>query len=82
MSKKNLFHSNPNPNIPTLDPQVANQLLNNVLAVCDQAPHTVPVETLHAIPAVKTTSFRIGQIISIFVFIFLLLLPLCLLLRL
>ena len=37
-----------NAEIPTLDTQTANQLLNNVFNACDMDPSSIPVEVLES----------------------------------
>ena len=75
MATTNNSNSGSDIKIPELDPQAANQLLNNVLAVCDKAPNVIPIDTISSVSYIKTTSFRIGRLISIFMLIFLLFLP-------
>lgn len=65
-----------NTNIPELDTQTANQLLNNVFAACDMEPSVVPVEVLESWGNYKRHGFDFGRTVShIFLFI-LILLPL------
>ncbi len=66
-----------NNSIPELNPEAANQLLNNVFLLCEQTPNTIPIDHMAPVTSTKTTSFKIGQILSIVFFIIILLLPLC-----
>ena len=42
--------------IPELDTQTANQLLDNVFAACDMEPSVVPVEVLESWEIIKSTA--------------------------
>lgn len=62
--------------IPSLDAQTANQLLNNVFTACDMTPSVIPVETLEFWGNYKKSSFNLGRFIAYIFTILLLLLPL------
>ena len=62
--------------IPTLDAQTANQLLNNVFTACDMTPSVIPVETLESWGNYKKPSFNLGRFIAYVFTILLVLLPL------
>lgn len=65
-----------NTNIPPLDTQTANQLLNNVFTACDMTPSVIPVEVLESWGNYKKPAFNIGRFISYFFLIILVLTPL------
>lgn len=70
-------NTNTNPErIPELDPETANQLLNNIFAECEVVPNAIPLETLESWGNYKKTEFRLGRIISYIVLVILVLLPL------
>ena len=50
-----------NAEIPTLDTQTANQLLNNVFNACDMDPSSIPVEVLESWGNYKKPSFSLGR---------------------
>ena len=62
--------------IPSLDTQTANQLLNNVFTACDMTPSVIPVETLESWGNYKKPSFNLGRFITYVFTILLILLPL------
>lgn len=64
-----------NVEIPTLDTQTANQLLENVFAACDCEPSTIPVEVLESWGNYKRPKFNIGRGISYIFVLVLILLP-------
>lgn len=82
MTKHTTTDQNPNhlslndTEIPTLDAQTANQLLNNVFTACDITPSVIPVETLEAWGNYKKPSFNLGRFIAYIFTILLILLPL------
>lgn len=82
MSKDNIptFHSEElslnNAEIPTLDTQTANQLLNNVFNACDMDPSSIPVEVLESWGNYKKPSFSLGRFLAYIFTILLVLLPL------
>lgn len=74
-----LHFSNSSPNsteIPKLDAQTANQLLNNVFEACDMEPSTIPVEVLESWGNYKKPAFDLGKMISYVFIVILILLPL------
>lgn len=62
--------------VPPLDAQTANQLLNNVFEACDMEPNSIPVEVLESWGNYKKPAFDIGRMISYVFIILLILLPL------
>lgn len=62
--------------IPALDIQTANQMLNNVFTACDMNPNTIPVEVLESWGNYKKNNFHIGRVITYVCTILLILLPL------
>lgn len=82
MTKHTTTDQNPNhlslndTEIPTLDAQTANQLLNNVFTACDMTPSVIPVETLESWGNYKKPSFNLGRFIAYVFTILLVLLPL------
>lgn len=77
-SNKDIDIKNPSLNqteVPELDVQTANQLLNNVLAACDQKPNTIPVEVLESWGNYKRPRFHIGKTLSYITLVLLVLLP-------
>lgn len=78
-NKSELRFSNPSLNsteIPKLDAQTANQLLNNVFEACDMEPSTIPVEVLESWGNYKKPTFDFGKMISYVFIVLLILLPL------
>ena len=65
-----------NAEIPTLDTQTANQLLNNVFNACDMDPSSIPVEVLESWGNYKKPSFSLGRFLAYIFTILLVLLPL------
>lgn len=65
-----------NAEIPTLDTQTANQLLNNVFNACDMDPSSIPVEVLESWGNYKKPSFSLGRFFAYIFTILLVLLPL------
>lgn len=65
-----------NTDIPELDTQTANQLLNNVFAACDMEPSVVPVEVLESWGNYKKHGFDLGRTLAHIFLIVLILLPL------
>ena len=62
--------------IPELDTQTANQLLDNVFAACDMEPSVVPVEVLESWGNYKKHGFNLGRTLAYIFLIVLILLPL------
>ena len=62
--------------IPPLDAQTANQLLNNVFEACDMEPSSIPVEVLESWGNYKKPAFDLGKFISYTFIVLLILLPL------
>ena len=62
--------------IPELDTQTANQLLDNVFAACDMGPSVVPVEVLESWGNYKKHGFNLGRTLAYIFLIVLILLPL------
>ena len=65
--QSDLHFSNPSLNsteIPTLDTQTANQLLNNVFEACNMEPNSIPVEVLESWGNYKKPAFDFGKMIS------------------
>lgn len=62
--------------IPELDPQTANQLLNNVFDACNMEPSSIPVEVLESWGNYKKPPLDFGRTISYVFFILIILLPL------
>ena len=62
--------------IPELDTQTANQLLDNVFAACDMEPSVVPVEVLESWGNYKKHGFNLGRTLAYIFLILLILLPL------
>ena len=50
--------------IPPLDAQTANQLLNNVFTSCDMKPSVIPVEVLESWGNYKKPVFNFGRFIA------------------
>lgn len=57
-----------NPEIPQMDVQTANQLLNNVLEACNMEPNTIPIETFEFWGNYKKMTFNFGKTI-IYIFL-------------
>lgn len=57
-----------NTEIPKLDNQTANQLLNNVFEACNMKPSNIPIEVLESWGNYKKTAFDFGKII-IYIFL-------------
>ena len=77
--QSDLHFSNPSLNsteIPTLDTQTANQLLNNVFEACNMEPNSIPVEVLESWGNYKKPAFDFGKMISYIFILLLILLPL------
>ena len=68
--------NNTSADIPALDTQTANQLLNNVFTACDMTPSVIPVEVLESWGNYKKPAFSIGRLISYIFVIILILTPL------
>ena len=66
--------------IPPLDAQTANQLLNNVFTSCDMKPSVIPVEVLESWGNYKKPVFNFGRFIAYIGVVLLVLLPLIFLL--
>ena len=66
-----VFHLDEHTDIPELDTQTANQLLDNVFAACDVEPSVVPVEVLESWGNYKKHGFNLGRTLA---YIFLILL--------
>ena len=62
--------------IPELDTQTANQLLDNVFAACNMEPSVVPVEVLESWGNYKKHGFNLGRTLAYIFLIVLILLPL------
>lgn len=62
--------------IPALDIQTANQMLNNVFTACDMNPNTIPVEVLESWGNYRRNNFHIGRVIAYVCTVLLVLLPL------
>lgn len=62
--------------IPQLDAQTANQLLNNVFEACDMEPSSIPVEVLESWGNYKKPAFDFGKLVSYVFLVLLILLPL------
>lgn len=62
--------------IPPLDAQTANQLLNNVFTSCDMKPSVIPVEVLESWGNYKKPVFNFGRFIAYIGVVLLVLLPL------
>lgn len=54
-----------NAEIPTLDTQTANQLLNNVFNACDMDPSSIPVEVLESWGNYQEAFLQSGTIFSV-----------------
>lgn len=65
-----------NTEIPELDTQTANQLLNNVLEACDMEPSSIPVEVLESWGNYQKPAFDLGKFISYTFLVLMILLPL------
>lgn len=77
--QSDLHFSNPSLNsteIPTLNTQTANQLLNNVFEACNMEPNSIPVEVLESWGNYKKPAFDFGKMISYIFILLLILLPL------
>lgn len=77
--QSDLHFSNPSLNsteIPELDTQTANQLLNNVFEACNMEPSNIPVEVLESWGNYKKPAFDFGKMISFTFILLLILLPL------
>ena len=62
--------------IPELDAQTANQLLNNVFKACDMEPSSIPVEVLESWGNYKKPPLEFGRTVSYVVLVIMVLLPL------
>lgn len=62
--------------IPELDTQTANQLLNNVFKACDMEPSSIPVEVLESWGNYRKPPFDFGRTISYGFVVLMVLLPL------
>ena len=71
-----VFHLDEHTDIPELDTQTANQLLDNVFAACDVEPSVVPVEVLESWGNYKKHGFNLGRTLAYIFLILLILLPL------
>ena len=71
-----VFHLDEHTDIPELDTQTANQLLDNVFAACDVEPSVVPVEVLESWGNYKKHGFNLGRTLAYIFLIVLILLPL------
>ena len=71
-----VFHLDEHTDIPELDTQTANQLLDNVFAACDMEPSVVPVEVLESWGNYKKHGFNLGRTLAYIFLILLILLPL------
>ncbi len=65
-----------NADIPELDVQTANRILNNVFAACSMEPSSIPVETLEAWGNYRKPKFQMARNISYLFLMALMLLPL------
>jgi hypothetical protein len=74
--RKDLENTTSMTDIPPLDTETANQLLNNVFSACDMQPNTIPIEVLESWGNYKKPRFQIAKKITYFMLVILILLPL------
>lgn len=65
-----------NTELPDLDVQTANQLLNNVFDACEMEPNSIPVEVLESWGNYQKPSFDLARTVTYFFLLVIILLPL------